>query len=389
MGPLKGLRVVELAGIGPGPMCAMLLADLGAEVVRIDRTQHSGLGLDLPPRFDVSSRNRRSIALDLKNAAALAAATRLIGRADVLIEGWRPGVAERLGLGPETCLAANPGLVYGRMTGFGQTGPLSQAAGHDLNYLALSGALHAIGGADKPCPPLNLVGDYGGGALYLAFGVMAALFERGQSGRGQVVDAAMVDGTASLASIFYGLAAAGQWQVDRRQANLLDGGAPFYDSYAAADGRFVAVAALEPKFFANFARAIGLPEHFVASQSDRTTWGPMREAIAAILKTRDRDAWCEALADSDACVTPVLDFVEAPQHAHAQARGGFVEVDGVSQPAPAPRFSRSGVALPLRPPRAGEHTDALLAELGYSAAEVVALKASGAAASDSAGEPSR
>jgi alpha-methylacyl-CoA racemase len=388
MGPLKGLRVVELAGIGPGPMCAMLLADLGADVVRVDRTQASGLGLDLPPRFDVSSRNRRSIALDLKNAAALAAAKRLIGRADVLIEGWRPGVAERLGLGPETCLAANPGLVYGRMTGFGQTGPLAQAAGHDLNYLALSGALHAIGGADKPCPPLNLVGDYGGGALYLAFGVMAALFERTQSGCGQVVDAAMVDGAASLASIFYGLAAAGQWQVGRRGANLLDGGAPFYDSYAAADGRFVAVAALEPKFFANFAHAIGLPDHFVASQSDRATWGPMRDAIAAILKTRDRDAWCDALAGSDACVTPVLDFVEAPQHAHSLARGGFVEVDGVSQPAPAPRFSRSEVATPLRPPRAGEHTDALLAELGYSVAEVAALKAGGAAASDPAGEPS-
>jgi alpha-methylacyl-CoA racemase len=388
MGPLKGLRVVELAGIGPGPMCAMLLADLGAEVVRIDRTQPSGLGLDLPPRFDVSSRNRRSIALDLKNAAALAAAMRLIVRADVLIEGWRPGVAERLGLGPETCLAANQGLVYGRMTGFGQTGPLSQAAGHDLNYLALSGALHAIGGADKPCPPLNLVGDYGGGALYLAFGVMAALFERGRSGRGQVVDAAMVDGAASLASIFYGLAAAGEWQVDRRHANLLDGGAPFYDSYAAADGRFVAVAALEPKFFANFARAIGLPGHFVAAQSDRATWPAMREAIAAILLTRDRDAWCEALADSDACVMPVLDFVEAPRHAHALARGGFVEVDGVSQPAPAPRFSRSGVATPLGPPRLGEHTDALLAELGYSATEVAALKASGAAVNDTAGEPS-
>jgi alpha-methylacyl-CoA racemase len=274
------------------------------------------------------------------------------------------------------------------MTGFGQTGPLSQAAGHDLNYLALSGALHAIGGADKPCPPLNLVGDYGGGALYLAFGVMAALFERGRSGRGQVVDAAMVDGAASLASIFYGLAAAGQWLVDRRRANLLDGGAPFYDSYAAADGRFVAVAALEPKFFANFARAIGLPEHFVAAQSDRATWGPMREAIAAILLTRDRDAWCEALADRDACVTPVLDFVEAPQHAHALARGGFVEVDGVTQPAPAPRFSRSDVAMPLRPPLVGEHTDTLLAELGYSATEVAALKASGAATSDPAGETS-
>jgi alpha-methylacyl-CoA racemase len=388
MGPLKGLRVVELAGIGPGPMCAMLLADLGADVVRIDRTQPSGLGLDLPPRFDVSSRNRRSIALDLKNAAALAAAMRLIVRADVLIEGWRPGVAERLGLGPEQCLATNPGLVYGRMTGFGQTGPLAQAAGHDLNYLALSGALHAIGGADKPCPPLNLVGDYGGGALYLAFGVMAALFERGKSGRGQVVDAAMVDGAASLASIFYGLAAAGEWQVDRRSANLLDGGAPFYDSYAAADGRFVAVAALEPKFFANFARAIGLPDHFVAAQSDRATWGPMREAIAAILRTRDRDVWCEALADCDACVTPVLDFVEAPQHSHTLARGGFVEIDGVIQPAPAPRFSRSEVAKPLRPPLAGEHTDALLAELDYSATEVAALKASGAAVNVPAGEPS-
>ena len=382
MGPLDGLHVIELAGIGPGPMCAMLLADLGADVVRIDRLEPSGLGLAMAPRHDVNARNRRSVALDLKSPVGVAAALRLIERADVLIEGWRPGVAERLGLGPEVCHARQPALVYGRMTGFGQDGPLARAAGHDLNYIALTGALHAIGARSseggKPAPPLNLVGDYGGGALYLAFGLLAAIFERQRSGRGQVVDAAMVDGAASLMSVFHGLHAAGNFN-EARGDNLLDGGAPFYDTYATADDRHVAFGALEPKFFAELARRIGLPETFVARQYDRGTWPAMREAIAAIVRTKTRDDWCALLEGSDACFAPVLALDEVADHPHARARGSYIEVDGVVQPAPAPRFDRSVPVKPRRAPRLGEHTRELLAEAGLSDAEVDALLASGVA----------
>jgi len=379
MGPLDGLRVIELASIGPGPMCAMLLADLGADVIRIDRVEPSGLGVPMQPRFDVAGRGRRSVALDLKRESGRDAALRLIARADVLIEGWRPGVAERLGLGPDVCAARNPGLIYGRMTGFGQTGPLSQAAGHDINYIALVGALHAIGPAQgKPVPPLNLVGDYGGGALYLAFGLMAALFERQRSGCGQVVDAAMVDGASSLLSIFHGLQAAGQWDVGRRGANLLDGGAPFYDTYATSDGRHVALGALEPKFFAELAQRIGLDARFVKRQYDRRLWPELREALSAIFIRRTRAQWCELLEGSDACFAPVLSLTEAPGHPHAQARGAFVEVGGVLQAAPAPRFSRSAVDTPRPTPAAGAHSDAVLAEAGFAADEIEALRRSGA-----------
>ena len=389
MGPLTGLRVVELASIGPGPLCAMLLADLGADVVRIDRTEPSGLGVPMDRRFDVSGRNRRSIALDIKQPAGRDAALRLIDRADVLIEGWRPGVAERLGLGPEACHARNPGLVFGRMTGFGQTGPLAQAAGHDLNYIALTGALHAIGagasagaGGSKPVPPLNLVGDYGGGALYLAFGLLAAVFERGRSGQGQVVDAAMVDGASSLMSIFHGLAASGQWDVNQRGANLLDGGAPFYDTYATADGKFVAIGALEPKFFAELVQRSGLDAQFVPMQYDRRCWPRMRSALTTLMASKTRDAWCVLLEGTDACFAPVLTLAEAPAHHHATVRTGYITVDGVVQPAPTPRFSRSAPAQPTPAVQPGAHTATLLAEAGFSADEIDALRAAGAAKGD-------
>jgi alpha-methylacyl-CoA racemase len=359
----------------------MLLADLGADVVRIDRLEPSGLGVAMDPKFDVNARNRRSVALGLKTPAGVATALRLIDRADVLIEGFRPGVAERLGLGPLVCHARNPGLVYGRMTGYGQTGPLAGAAGHDLNYIALSGALHAIGPAGgKPVPPLNLVGDYGGGALYLAFGILAALFERQRSGLGQVVDAAMVDGAASLMSIFYGLQAGGQWDARQRGANLLDGGAPFYDTYPTADGRHVAIAALEPKFFAELVRRIGLDERFVQRQYDRRLWPELRQALADTLCQRTRDQWCALLEGSDACFAPVLSMEEAPQHAHALAREAFVDVGGVVQPAAAPRFGRSPPAAPRPAPKLGEHSAEVLAEAGLTSEDIAALRAAGACA---------
>ena len=373
MGPLHTLRIIELAGIGPGPMCAMLLADLGADVVRIDRVEPSGLGVAMEARFNVNGRNRRSVALDLKSPAGRDAVLRLLATADMLIEGFRPGVAERLGLGPLDCHARNPALIYGRMTGFGQTGPLAGAAGHDLNYIALTGALHAIGPpGGKPVPPLNLVGDYGGGALYLALGLLAALHERKTSGLGQVVDAAMVDGAASLMAIFYGLSAGGSWGQPRGE-NLLDGGAPFYATYATSDGRFVAIGALEPKFFAELAARIGLDERFVKRQHDRRLWPEMREAIADIIQTRSRDEWCALLEGTDACFAPVLSIAEAPLHAHARSRDAFIEIDGVVQPAAAPRFGRSRPDAPRPNPAVGQHTEEVLAEAGFTRAEIDAF----------------
>jgi alpha-methylacyl-CoA racemase len=373
-GPLAGLRVIEFAGIGPAPMACMLLSDLGADVVRIDRLGASGLGLALSGADDIHSRGRRAIALDLKKPAGRDAALALLHGADVLVEGFRPGVMESLGLGPEVCEALEPQLVYARMTGFGQQGPLAEQAGHDLNYIALSGALAAIGPAGgAPLPPLNLVGDYGGGALYLAFGVMAALWERSRSGRGQVVDVAMVDGAASLASIFWGLRSAGLWSRERGD-NLLDGGAPFYACYECADGGWVSLAALEPKFFALAADVLDLDRRFVHGQYNRRLWPEMRSAIATAFRRQPRAHWAERVAGSDACIAPVLDFDEAPQHPHAQARGAFVEVQGRTQPAPAPRFARTP-AGPLRPPpAAGEHSDALATAAGLDAA---ALRAAG------------
>ena len=299
-------------------------------------------------------------------------------------------MAERLGLGPEACQARNPGLVFGRMTGFGQTGPLAQAAGHDLNYIALTGALHAIGagsgggaaGTDKPIPPLNLVGDYGGGALYLAFGILAAIFERSRSGQGQVVDAAMVDGASSLMSIFFGMAASGAWNVEQRAANLLDGGAPFYDTYATADAKWVSIGALEPKFFAELVQRIGLDDNYLKRQYDRRCWPEMRQAITALIAAKTRDAWSALLEGTDVCFAPVLTLTEASAHRHALARGGHIEVGGVTQPAPAPRFSRSQPGQPTPAVKAGTHTDTVLAEAGFSPDDISALRAAGAAAGD-------
>ena len=376
MGPLVGLRVIEIAGIGPAPLCAMLLADMGAEVIRVDREGETSPVLPIPPELDIVMRGRTRITLDLKLPAGLAALMALVERSDVLIEPFRPGVAERLGFGPEACAAVNPRLVYGRMTGWGQDGPLAQSAGHDIDYIALTGALAAIGPKESPVPPLNLVGDYGGGTMFLAFGLLAALWERERSGRGQVVDAAMVDGAAVLSSVFYAMRAAGACR-NERAANLLDGGAPFYATYRCADGRFVAVGALEPRFFAELARLIGLEDRFVASQYDRATWPEMRERMATIFAGRTRDDWAAALEGSDACAAGVLDWDEAPMHPHNAARQTFLRVGEAWHPAPAPRFSRSA-AHPPRAPTRPENAAAVLARIGVPEADTAVWAGAGA-----------
>ena len=347
-GPLAGVRVVELAGIGPGPFAAMLLADLGADVVRVDRPSGPGLGID--PALDVTGRNKRSVVVDLKAADGPATVLDLAERADVLIEGYRPGVAERLGVGPEQCLARNPGLVYGRMTGWGQDGPLAASAGHDIGYTAVTGALGMIGPAGgPPAVPANLLGDYAGGSLYLVVGVLAALHHARTGGRGQVVDAAIVDGTSHLTAMIHGMLAAGAWQ-DRRGANLLDGGCPFYDVYETADGQWMAVGALERPFYDEFARLLGLDADGTApDRDDPARWGQLREAVAARFRTRTRREWTEVFEGTDACVAPVLSLREAPAHPHLAARGTFTEYAGLTQPAPAPRFSATPGAL-RRPP---------------------------------------
>jgi alpha-methylacyl-CoA racemase len=385
MGPLAGFRIIEFAGIGPAPMAAMLLADLGASVLRLDRTGPSGLGFEMPERFQLLNRSRPSLAVDLKQPEGVALALDLVGAADALIEGFRPGTMERLGLGPEPCLQHNPKLVYGRMTGWGQDGPLAPAAGHDLNYIALVGALHAIGRAGQPpTPPLNLVGDFGGGALYLAFGVVCALLERTRSGKGQVVDAAMVDGAASLMTAFFGFAAAGLIN-DRRGDNILDSGAPYYEVYECADGNYVALAPIEEKFRRELYRLIELDDRDLPDPADHATWPALKQAIAAKIKTRTRDDWCARLEGSDACFAPVLSLAEAPGHAHNRARGTFVEVGGVVQPAPAPRFSRTPSAKPTPPPPRGSAGHPDLAAWGMTAARIFDLQSRGVIATPRAG----
>ena len=376
-GPLAGLRVVEMAGIGPAPMAAMLLADLGATVIRIERQAPTGLGVPRPPKFNLLNRNRHSASFDLKSKEGIDATLELIEQADALIEGFRPGTMERLGLGPDVCLARNPKLVYGRMTGWGQEGPLAKIAGHDMNYLGLTGALAAIGRKGQlPSPPLNLVADYGGGALYLAFGVVSAILSARQTGEGQVVDTAMVDGAASLMLSAYGLHAAGLYS-DKRGDNILDSGAPWYDVYECADGGLLAVAPIEQKFRDEFYQILGIDRASLGDDDDKANWPAVREVLTAKIREKTRAEWEKAFEGSDACVSPVLNMAEAPTHPHIVARGTFIEIDGVSQPGPAPRFSRTVPAKPTGPELPGAGTEAALAEWGFSAERIADMKARG------------
>jgi alpha-methylacyl-CoA racemase len=363
-GPLDGIQVIELAGIGPGPFCAMLLGDLGADVIRVDRPPHAASGLP-GPLNTLQGRSKRSIAVDLKDSAGIAVVLALVERADVLIEAFRPGVAERLGLGPEDCHVRNPRLVYGRMTGWGQDGPLANRAGHDINYIGLIGALHAIGRAgQRPLPPLNLVADFGGGALYLTVGILAALVERSRSGRGDVIDAAMVDGAASLMLPTYEMLGHGVWS-DERGVNIFDGAAPFYDTYETSDGGYMAAGPIEPQFFAEFLERLGLDPAELPSQLDPTGWADLKERVAEIFATRTRDEWSDVFSGSDACVTPVLSMLEAPLHPHNAARETFIEVGGIVEPAPAPRFARSATATPRPANVPGSDSRDILTELGF------------------------
>lgn len=376
-GPLKGFKIVEMVGLGPAPFCAMMLADMGAEVIRIAQKRKPGTTAHFAfahAEHDVLARGRRSLALDLKKPEGQQVALKLIGQADALIEGFRPGVMERLNLSPDICLAHNPQLVYGRMTGWGQTGPLAQAAGHDINYIALSGALFGIGAAgEAPTVPLNLLGDFGGGAMMLAFGVVCALLEAQRSGRGQVVDAAITDGTALLSALMYSFKAAGQWS-NARENNLLDGGAPFYATYVCADGKCVSVGALEPQFYTQLCRLLDLSESELPERNNPKNWPKLRRLFIELFRKRTRDQWCELLEGTDVCFAPVLDWDEAPLHSQNKFRKTFIEVDGVIQPAPAPRFSRTPGAVQKSASHDGEDTEAILAGWGYDTDELAQLR---------------
>lgn len=372
-GPLSGVKILEFAGIGPGPFCAMLLSDMGADIIRIDR-----IGQGRGSKYDVTSRGRRSVSLDLKKPEAVEACLKLIAAADALQEGFRPGVMERLGLGPDVCLARNPKLVYGRMTGWGQSGPLALAAGHDINYISLTGALHAIGKAgDKPSVPLNLVGDFGGGALYLAMGICAALFEAQRSGQGQVIDCAMTDGSASLMAMFSGLTAAGSWTEDRG-TNMLDGGSHFYNVYETSDGKWISIGSIEPQFYALLREKAGLKDAAFTAQMKREQWPELIEKLSALFKTKTRDEWCALMEGTDICFAPVLSLRESKDHPHNQARETFVDMDGITQPNVAPRFSRTASHIQGPPPGVGAHTHEALADWGFSPADIKTLKDSGA-----------
>lgn len=378
MGVLSGYKVVEFAGIGPAPMCAMLLSDMGAEVLRIDRAEDASLGIPTDAKFNLLGRGRRSVALDLKKEDGTEVALRLVGQADALIEGFRPGVMERLGLGPDVCMARNERLVYGRMTGWGQEGPLAPAVGHDINYISLVGALHSIGRkGEAPVPPLNLVGDFGGGGVYLALGVVGALLEAQKSGKGQVIDVAMIDGAASLMTAIFGLRAAGRW-TDERGDNILDTGAHYYNVYETSDGKYIGIGSIESKFYAELLRLTGLEGQELPRQNDKTAWPDFKDRLTAIFKTKTRDEWDQILEGSDVCYAPVLSMEEAPSHPHNKERGTFVEIDGVPQPAPAPRFSRTPSAIQRPPANPGEHTEEALIDWGFETADLKRLRTSGA-----------
>ena len=377
MGPLQGTRIVEISGIGPGPFAAMVLADMGADVIRVQRP---GGGTFATGPTDLLNRGKRCICVDLKQPEGVDVVLSLASRADGLVEGFRPGVTEKLGIGPEDCMTRNPKLVYGRMTGWGQDGPLSQEAGHDINYISLTGALHAMGRkGEKPAIPLNLVGDFGGGGLLMAFGMVCGLLEAKGSGRGQVVDAAMVDGAALLLASIYGAQQQGWWS-EARGENLLDSGAPFYEVYETSDGRWVSIGSLEPQFYASLLERLGLAGEDLPAQMDATHWPAFKERLTATFKTKTRDEWCEVFEGSDACFAPVLSMSEAHQHPHNAARGTFVEANGARQPRPAPRFSRTEPTLGIGPAKVGEHTDEVLGEAGYDAAAIKRLRESGAVA---------
>ncbi|MET7333475.1 CaiB/BaiF CoA-transferase family protein [Nonomuraea sp. NPDC005650] len=384
-GTLDGVRVLEIAGVGPAPFGAMLLADMGAEVLRIERPGAEMLRVERPSTGsadtvpeDLLNRGKRSLAADLKNPEAVEAVLRLATQADVLIEGFRPGVAERLGIGPDACVSRNPRLVYARMTGWGQDGPLAHLAGHDINYLALAGVLAHLGRKNAPPPPpLNLVGDFGGGGMLLAFGIVCALFERARSDRGQVIDAAMLDGTALLATHLHSMRATGLWR-DERESNLVDGGAPFYDTYETADGKFVSLGAMEPKFYTGLVDSLGLDD--LPDRDDRRQWPVIRKRLADLIRSRTREEWNVELAQRDICFAPVLDYDEAPEHQHNVTRGTFTEHSGVVQPAPAPRFSRTPGSISGPAPAPGRDTDAALRDWGFDQCEVDALRAAGAVA---------
>ena len=376
MGPLDGIKIVEIAGIGPGPYGAMLLADLGADVIRIDRASGVNAFGEPPaePPADILARGRRSVAVDLKHPDGVAAVLDLVAGADAIIEGFRPGVMERLGLGPDVCLARNPKLVYGRMTGWGQDGPYATAAGHDINYIALAGALEPLGRVgEKPTPPINLIGDFGGGGMLLAFGICAALVEASRSGQGQVIDAAMVDGAASLMTMTWSFKHMGIWE-DERGTNMLDTGAHFYDTYETADGKYVSIGSIEPQFYAELLRLTELADQELPRQMDRSEWPALKERMAEIFKAKTRQEWCEIMEHTDVCFAPVLSMDEAPEHPHIAARETFTEVAGLVQPAPVPRFSRTPGAIERPPPHAGQHTDDVLADWGLSPERIAELR---------------
>ncbi len=377
MGPLTGIRVVELAGIGPGPFCAMLLADLGAEVIRVDRSSQVDIGIDHGRKYSVLNRSRKSISVDLKNPDGIETVLKLVENADALIEGFRPGVTERLGLGPDECMERNPALVYGRMTGWGQEGPMAHAAGHDINYISLTGALHAIGGADKPSPPLNVVGDFGGGGVFLAFGLCAALLESKTSGLGQVVDSAMTEGAATLMSSIYGMYASGRWS-NKREDNFLDGGSYYYGVYETADSKFISIGSIEGKFHDELLEITGLTDATTVDRNDQSTWEEKKQRMAQLVRLKTRDEWDELMLGTDVCYAPVLDFEEAPKHPHNVARQSFVEVEGVMQPAPTPKFSQTPGTVQMPPPAPGQHTSEILSDWGFNANEIEILKNIGA-----------